>query len=273
MIDAHCHLDAEGLPVSADEAVAEAAAVGVSGIVMAGVDRAGWASQQAIEARHPGRVFPVFGIHPQVVVELSERALDAELAALETAVRDARRAGALGTVGPVGPVALGEIGLDLLTPERKAQAGLQERAMRAQLQLARALALPVVFHLLRADEPALRILRSEGLPSAGGVVHSFSGAREFAKMLVALGLSLSFCGTLTFPQSRRLREAATWVPEDRVLIETDSPYQAPAGQRGRANRPANLPDVARALGALRGWSPEETGARTAANARRLFGIT
>ncbi len=269
MIDAHCHLDADGLPVSADEAIAEAAAVGVTGIVMAGVDRAGWATQQAIAARHPGRVFPVFGVHPQVVAELSERALEAELAALETAVRDARRAGPAATVAPV---ALGEVGLDFLTPERKAQAGLQERAMRAQLQLARALALPVVLHLLRADEPALRILRSEGLPPAGGLVHSFSGAREFAKMLVNLGLSLSFCGTLTFPQSRRLREAATWVPEDRVLIETDSPYQPPEGHRGHANRPAQLPDVARALGALRGWSPEETGARTAANARRLFGL-
>ena len=115
MIDAHCHLDAEGLPVSADEAIAEAAAVGVSGIVMAGVDAAGWAAQQAIATRHPGRVFSVFGVHPQVVAELSERALDAELAALETAVRDARRG------GMVAPVALGEIGLDLLTPERKAQ--------------------------------------------------------------------------------------------------------------------------------------------------------
>ena len=144
--------------------------------------------------------------------------------------------------------------------------------MRAQLQLARALALPVVLHLLRADEPALRILRSEDLPPAGGLVHSFSGSREFAKLLVDLGLSLSFCGTLTFPQSRRLREAATWVPEDRVLIETDSPYQAPEGHRGHANRPAHLPEVARALAALRGWSPEEAGARTAANARRLFGL-
>lgn len=259
MIDAHCHLDSERLGAPVDEVVAEARAAGVSAIVMAGVDPAGWRRQRAIAARHAG-VHPVFGIHPQVVPELGCERLEEAYVALEEMIVRER------------PVALGELGLDRLSEATKAALPRQIDVFREQLRMARRFELPVVLHLLRADEPALEVLREEGLPAAGGVVHSFSGSAEFARRLLALGLHLSFSGTLTFTQSRRLREAAAIAPRDRVLVETDAPDQSPEPVRGRPNRPAHLGYVVEALARVRGWSVAETAEVTADNARRLFAL-
>ncbi len=259
MIDAHCHLDSDRLGASPEVVVAEARAVGVEDIVMAGVDPGGWAAQRALAKRLP-RLLTVFGLHPQIIPELACETLEAMYVALEEALVTQR------------PVALGETGLDRLTPATKAAIGQQTNAFREQLRLARRFELPVVLHLLRADELALAVLREEGLPAAGGVVHSFSGSAEFAKKLLALGLHLSFAGPLTFPQSRRLREAARVTPADRLLVETDSPDQTPVPHRGEPNRPALLPAVVAALAEVRGLSFEETAALTADNARRLFSL-
>ena len=167
-------------------------------------------------------------------------------------------------------MALGETGLDRLTAAASFET--QALAFREQLRMARRFELPVVLHLLRADEAALRILKEEKLPAAGGVVHSFSGSADFARKLLALGLHLSFAGTLTFPQSRRLREAAVLCPAERLLVETDTPDQTPVPHRGEPNRPALLPLVVEALAAARGQSASEIAALTADNARRLFGL-
>jgi len=259
MIDAHCHLDSDRLGTSADAVVADARAIGVEDIVMAGVDPTGWAAQRELARRLP-RLHTVFGIHPQIIAELDCESLEAMYIALEEALIAHR------------PVALGETGLDRLTPASKAALGPQTNAFREQLRLARRFELPVVLHLLRADEQALAVLGEEGLPAAGGVVHSFSGSAEFAKKLLALGLHLSFAGTLTFAQSRRLREAALITPADRLLVETDTPDQTPVPHRGEPNRPALLPLVIAALAEVRGQSFEALAELTATNARRLFAL-
>lgn len=259
MIDAHCHLDSDRLGQPPEEALARARAVGVEAIVMAGVEPSEWAAQRALAARLDD-VYPVFGIHPQLVPELDEAALDAMLAELDRALTEHR------------PVALGETGIDRLTPESKAAIDLQARAFRAQLRLAHRHDLPVVLHLLRADELALKILKEEKLPPRGGMVHSFSGSADFARQLLALGLHLSFSGPLTYPQSRRLREAAALAPAERLLVETDSPDQSPLPHRGEVNRPALLPLVLGALADVRGAPIEEVAALTAHNTRRLFGL-
>jgi len=259
MIDAHCHLDSDRLGQSPEAAVAEARAVGVEDIVMAGVDPAGWAMQRELARRLP-RLHTVFGIHPQIIPDLDCETLEGMYVALEAAL------------GAHRPVALGETGLDRLTPASKAAIATQTNAFREQLRLARRFELPVVLHLLRADELALQVLREEGLPAAGGVVHSFSGSAAFAKKLLALGLHLSFAGTLTFPQSRRLREAAAATPAERLLVETDTPDQPPVPHRGELNRPALLPHIITALAEVRGRPFEEIAAQTAANTRRLFAL-
>jgi len=264
VIDAHCHLNSERLDTGAETLVAEAEAAGVEGIVMAGVDSRCWRSQLALADRWPDRVFPVFGLHPQAAAELSDADIARELRALEDLLA-ARR-----------PVALGELGLDRLGVARRERLNAQIDAFEQQLKLACAHDLPVVLHLLKSDALALELLRSHPLPRQGGLVHSFSGAAPFARALVDLGLHISFSGTLTLPQSRRLREAAAAVPPERLLIETDSPDQLPYGARRsgehRMNRPAWLGLIADALADARGESPELIRAQTAANARALFGL-
>lgn len=259
LIDAHCHLDSDRLGAAPEVAVADARAAGVSHIVMAGVDPRGWAEQRALAARIAG-LSTVFGIHPQIVPGLSRATLDDMLAQLARELAVHR------------PVALGETGLDRLTADTKAALPMQEALFREQLGLAKRFELPVVLHLLRADEPALAILREVGVPAAGGLVHSFSGSADFARKLVALGLHISFAGTLTFPQSRRLREAAAVVPDERLVVETDTPDQPPVPHRGETNRPALLPRVVDALAAVRGRPVEAIAQLTAANTRRLFGL-
>lgn len=260
LIDVHCHLDSERLDRPVAEVIAEAHRVGVETIVMAGVDPEGWRAQVAL-ARTFCQVYPVFGIHPQLVESLTGQQLEGYLAQLEAALQ--------GDFG-IRPVALGELGLDRLTETSRAALALQEVAFREQLRLARRFGLPVVLHLLRSEELALNILREEGLPAEGGLVHSYSGAREFARALVKLGLHISFCGSLARPQSRRLRESALEVPLDRLLIETDTPDQSPPPYQGQPNRPAHLPLIARALADTRQTSFEAIAEATTRNARRLL---
>ncbi len=175
MIDSHCHLDSDELGRDPEVVAAEARAVGVSDIVMAGVDPSGWAAQRALAVRIPN-VHTVFGIHPQMIPSYDCESLEAAYIALEAAITTAR------------PVALGELGLDRLSDATKASIDVQGNAFREQLRMAKRFDLPIVLHLLRADEPALKILREEGVPAAGGVVHSFSGSAEYAQQLLKLGL-------------------------------------------------------------------------------------
>ncbi len=237
---------------------------------MAGVDATCWHSQCELAVRYPGVVFPVFGLHPQCIPLLDDATIAAQLDSLASLMQTHR------------PVAIGETGMDGLDDRAREAWPRQERAFVHHLALARDLDLPVVLHLLRADAPALRILKQVGLPRRGGVVHAFSGSAEFARSLVALGLHLSFCGTLTLPQSRRLREAARATPLERLLIETDSPDQTPFQVRNEAdgsaraapiaNRPAFVRHVAATLAEVRGEPLSVIAEATTANARRLFDL-
>lgn len=259
LVDAHCHLSSGRLGAPVEEVVAAARAVGVETFVLAGVAPEEWAAQRGVVARYPGAVFPVFGLHPQWVAEVDEVAVADGLTALEAELS-----------GESPPVAIGETGLDGMTSARKATLGLQEEAFRAHLRLAERYDRPVVLHLLRATGRSLEVLREVGVPAAGGVVHSFGGAPEVALEYVKLGLHVSFCGTVTFPQSRRLVAAAAALPLDRLLIETDSPDQPPHPHRGEVNRPALLPLVLRAVAEARREPVERVAEATIANARRVF---
>ncbi len=259
MIDAHCHLDSDRLGATPAVRWKEARDAGVEAIVMAGVDPSGWRAQRELAASLTG-VHPVFGIHPQLVPELDRAALEAMLAELEAELQKG------------GAVALGETGLDRFTDSAREAIPLQEVAFREQLRLAKRYELPVVLHLLRADEHSLRILDEEGLPARGGFVHSFSGSHEFARELVRRGLHLSFAGSLARPQSRRLREAAAYCPPERLLIETDTPDQSPPPHRGEPNRPSWLPIVCHALAEARGIDAQEAAELTTSNTRRLLSL-
>ena len=147
----------------------------------------------------------------------------------------------------------------------------QERGFRAHIAAARATGLPLVIHTREADEDCGRILEDEVAKGPfRAVLHCYTGGRELAMKAIALGLSISFTGILTFKKSEALRELAAELPADRIMVETDSPYLAPGKFRGKRNEPSYVVEVAKVLAETRGVSLEEISRQTTENFFRLF---
>jgi TatD DNase family protein len=202
------------------------------------------------------------GVHPQLLPEV-DPAGDGELLA---------RLDRLLATGAA--VAVGECGLDGPAAELSAWGSLerQGRLLEGQLELARAHGLPVLLHVFRAQEAAVRILERFGPLPAGGVLHSYSGSQELVKRWSKRGLHFSFTGPVTSPQSTRVHAAVREVPEELLLVESDAPDQPPVRYRGERNEPAHLPHVVAAVAELRGMPVERVAEVTTANACRLFGL-
>jgi TatD DNase family protein len=166
-------------------------------------------------------------------------------------------------------IAWGEIGLDYHYDH--SPRGDQRRAFRSQLQLAKRLGLPAVVHLRDAHDEGYAILEEEGLPDAGCVVHCFTDGPELAKRFLDLGCHISFAGPVTFGKADQIREAARLVPLDRLLVETDCPFMAPAPYRGRTNEPAWAVLNAVRIAEVKGMGATELAASLYSNAKRLFG--
>jgi TatD DNase family protein len=173
-------------------------------------------------------------------------------------------------------VGIGETGLDYyrLGERTVADMAWQRQRFRFHIQAAQQLRLPLVIHTRSASADTLAILREEGEDGSGravgGVFHCFTETESVAKAALDLGFYISFSGILTFKNAQDLRDIAAWMPMDRVLIETDSPYLAPVPHRGKTNNPAYVPWVAKQIAELRGMQPEEVGLQTSANFDRLF---
>jgi TatD DNase family protein len=258
-VDAHCHLDDDRLAEIEAEVFARAALAGVTGFVVAGVDPASWARQRALCARRAG-VRWTAGLHPCAVASLTAEATREAMAALPAAF-----------VGAHAATGLGETGLDTRFCARETLPR-QTDVFRASLALARALNVPVVLHLngQGTHARALALLRGDGLPRAGGMVHAYSGSAELVSEYVALGLHISFAGTVCRPEARKVHAAARAVPAARLLLETDAPDLTPP-DLPRPNEPAALLAVAGAVAALRGVSAADLLARSAAACAELFG--
>jgi len=173
-------------------------------------------------------------------------------------------------------VAIGETGLDYYRLGTRTLADMewQRERFRTHIRAARQLQKPLVIHTRSASEDTLAILREEGedgsAGSAGGVFHCFTESAEVAKAALELGFYIYFSGILTFKTAQDLRDVASWVPMDRLLIETDSPYLAPVPFRGKTNNPSYVPYVAKQLAALRACSVEDIGVATSRNFTQLF---
>jgi TatD DNase family protein len=170
-------------------------------------------------------------------------------------------------------VAIGEIGLDYYWD--KTPVDVQHRAFTLQLELAREVDLPVIVHNRAANADTVRLLAASPRASVdgAGVLHSFAGNWALAEQLLDLGFYIGFTGPLTYKKADDLRDVASRVPLDRLLIETDSPYQTPEPYRGKRNEPAYVRLVAERLAELRSLPLEEIAAITTANAERLFRLT
>ena len=171
-------------------------------------------------------------------------------------------------------VAIGETGLDYYRLEGRSVADMQWQRDRftTHIRAARQVRKPLVVHTRSASADTLSILRNEHAGQAGGVFHCFTETADVARAALDLGFFISFSGIVTFRNAADLREVARFVPMDRMLIETDSPYLAPAPHRGKPNEPAFVPFVARQIAEVRQISVEAVADATSRNFEALFGV-
>jgi TatD DNase family protein len=249
MIDTHAHLGM--CEPDADELVAAAREAGVRRILTIGIDES--SNRDAIAAAEGNEeVFACVGRHPNSADGFDDAAVDEleELAAHER-VR-----------------AIGETGLDYYREGAPREA--QRASFEAQIEVARRAELPLVIHMRDSVDDTFDVLASD----ADGVMvilHCFSAPPERVADAVGKGWHCSFAGNLTYPRSAQLREAARLVPDERLLVETDSPFLAPQPLRGRPNQPANVAETARRLAEVRDVSYQRLEETVDANAARVFG--
>ena len=165
--------------------------------------------------------------------------------------------------------AIGEIGLDYYWKENPPKE-FQQMVFHRQMELARELDLPVIIHDREAHHDCLEVVRAH--PGARGVYHCYSGSLEDAKVLVKLGWMLSFTGTITYKNARKALEVIEWLPMDRIMIETDSPYLTPEPFRGKRNDSGKVHLVAETIARVKGLEPEEVARITLENGKRFFRI-
>jgi TatD DNase family protein len=238
VVDNHCHLDIargpDGDGLSVEEAIADAAKVGVTRIVQIGCDLPGarWAVQAA--EKYDALVAGV-ALHPNEAPRLAASGmLDESLAEIEALA-----------AGSEHVRAVGETGLDYFRTGEDGRAA-QHEAFRAHIDLAKRLGKTLVIHDRDAHEDVLRLLDEEGVPDRV-VMHCFSGDAAFARECLDRGAWLSFAGTVTFKNAAPLREALALTPLDRILVETDAPYLTPTPYRGRPNASYLLPHTVRSM--------------------------
>ncbi|MFA6724772.1 MAG: TatD family hydrolase [Lentisphaeria bacterium] len=212
--------------------------------------------QKVLEiAKHP-RMYAALGLHPFFLHEASADSL----AQLERLLESEKQSGRL--------LALGEIGLDCW--EGREELERQKNFLRAQLELAGKFSLPVILHNRKAWPDFFGLLKELRLASLSGVCHHFSASRQICRQALDLGLYISFCGPLTYPQSNRLRELAKYVPAERLLVETDCPDLPPQSQRGAQSRPWMVEEIMRCLAEQRNISMFALQEQIAVNWQSLF---
>ena len=257
--DSHAHYYDERFEVEcegADSLISALLSSSVSGIVNVGTspETCRLAIKQAM--KYP-EMHTALGLHPSDIRFMDIPAADA-IADIEKLIRNPENK----------CVALGEIGLDYHYPDTDKKA--QWEAFDMQMSLAEKLSLPVVIHDREAHGDVMDMIRK--YPSVRGILHSYSGSPEMAQELVRRGWTISFSGTLTFTNARRVKEAAEVLPVEAVIIETDCPYLAPHPHRGKLNHSGLLEYTNRALAEILGISEVACAELTEKNARRIFGI-
>ena len=251
-VDTHCHLDDEKLKNDLDTVIRDFKAQNVGVVVNIGCDVATSETVKSQAEKYDG-VYFVAGIHPMDVKDAKDGDLEkiAELARHDKCV------------------AIGEIGLDYYWDKTFKE--LQKDYFARQIALAESLRLPINVHVRDAYGDAFEILKAnKDKLTYGGVMHCYSGSVETAKELLKLGFYFSFGGTLTFKNARTVLEVAKFLPKDRILTETDSPYLSPEPVRGTVNSPKNIPFIAKKLAEVRGESLEETAEYVYNNTLSLF---
>lgn len=252
LVDSHCHLNYEGLADRQEEVLANARERGVSAFLNISTRQAEWNDVISV-AEQNADVWATVGVHPHE----ADAHPDLGSAALVEASSHPR------------VIAIGECGLDYYYD--KSDRAAQRERFQAHIDAARAAGLPLVVHTREAEADTAEILGAavkEG--GVTGVLHCFTGSAELARKGLDLGFYVSLSGIVTFKNARDLQDTAKWLPSDRMLVETDSPFLAPVPHRGQTCQPAFVADTAIFVAELRGESPDALADATTANFYRLF---
>lgn len=251
-IDSHCHLNYKGLVEQEREVLARARANGVQGMLNISTRESEWDAVIGLAEREPA-VWASVGIHPHEADQHGDMT-SAKL------VEKARHPDVIG---------IGETGLDYYYDYSDREQ--QQASFRQHIVAARKSGLPIIVHTRDAEDDTARIMREEMEQGAySGVIHCFTASADFARIALDLGLYISLSGIVTFKNAKDLQEIAQTIPDDRLLIETDSPFLAPVPHRGRTCEPAFVSDTARFLAELKNIEIESLAAQTTSNFFRLF---
>ena len=252
LIDSHCHLEYKGLVEDQQAVLERARAAGVKGFLNISTRQNEWDKVVATAEREPD-VWASVGIHPHEAdahADLGEEALRAATAHPKV-------------------IAIGETGLDYYYD--KSDRNVQKDLFRMHIGIARETGLPLIIHTRDAEEDTADILASEMEKGAfPALIHCFTASAEFGQKVLDLGLTISISGIVTFKNAKELQEIAAIIPQDRLLVETDSPFLAPVPHRGRPCEPAFVRNTAEFVAELRGEDLETLAEYTTRNFEKLF---
>jgi TatD DNase family protein len=251
-VDSHCHLNYKGLIEDQDAVIARAAEAGVSAMLNISTREREWDDIVATAEKAPN-IWASIGIHPHE----ADTHADIDTAKLISRASHPK------------VIAIGETGLDFYYDH--SDRDQQRTSFRSHIAASRETGLPLIVHTRDADDDSAAILTEEmGKGAYPGVIHCFTASRAFAEVALDLGLYISLSGIVTFKNAKDLQEVAKIIPEDRLLIETDSPFLAPVPHRGKTCEPAYVADTARFLAELRNVSIEQLASTTTRNFYHLF---
>lgn len=251
IFETHAHYDDEAFDEDREELLRRLPREGIGRVVNIGASLDSCKRTIALMEKYP-YIYGAVGVHPSETGNLNEDSLNW--------LRE--------QCGREKCVAVGEIGLDYHWPEPLPE--LQKQWFVRQIRLAGEVKLPMVIHSRDAAKDTIEIMQEQKAGEIGGVVHCFSYTKETARVFLDMGFYIGIGGVLTFRNGRRLKEAAQYIPLDRIVLETDSPYLSPEPNRGRRNSSLNLPLVAECLAELKNVSVEEIEQITWENACRLY---
>lgn len=251
IFDTHAHYDDEAFQEDRDELLNSLSTHGIEAVVNVGASIQTTKNTLELMKKYPF-VYGAVGVHPSETEELNDNLMD----------------WLKHVSGEKKVVAIGEIGLDYYWKEPDPE--IQKHWFVRQLQLARAVKLPVIIHSRDAAQDTLDIMKAEKAGEIGGVIHCFSYGTEMAREYLNMGFYLGIGGVVTFNNGRKLKEVVEYMPLDRIVLETDCPYLSPVPNRGKRNSSLNLPYVAEAISQIKGISPEEVIKITNQNARNLY---
>jgi TatD DNase family protein len=253
LIDSHAHLDMDDFDGDRDKVLERAAQCGITHIITMGIDRASSVASLKLSQKYDF-VYSAVGYHPHSADGCETEDLDTLIS----------------MTSEPEIVAWGEIGLDYYRGYSSPEA--QQRVFSRQLEIADDLGLPVIIHDREAHKEVFEMLKKMGKGEKKGVIHCFSGDIDLAMAFLDLGYYISIPGTVTYKKAYHVKEVASAIPLESMLIETDAPFLAPVPKRGKRNEPAFVSFTAREIARLRNIDFEEVARRTSENAKSLFGL-